>query len=101
MADDNGLTRRLVLRSAVLGGTGVAAGALPTLIPYSDQQAAAADRTSVPPDFTRGSAALEPDKIVMGACQFCNSNCRLRIGMKAGRVVDISGEKDDPVQAGN
>src|SRR5262245_53494502 len=51
--------------------------------------------------FTRQSAALQPDKIVDTACQFCNSLCRLKAHMKSGRVIDIMGEPDDPVQAGN
>ncbi|MEU8082621.1 molybdopterin-dependent oxidoreductase [Micromonospora sp. NPDC049101] len=53
------------------------------------------------PDFTRGSAALEPDRIVVTACQFCNSNCRLRVGLKAGRIIEVRGEPADPVQDGN
>lgn len=52
-------------------------------------------------DFTRQSAALQPDKIVDSACQFCNSLCRLKVHMKSGRIIDILGEPDDPVQAGN
>jgi anaerobic selenocysteine-containing dehydrogenase len=52
-------------------------------------------------DFTRQSAALQPDKIIDSACQFCNSLCRLKVHMKSGRVIDILGEPDDPVQAGN
>lgn len=47
------------------------------------------------------SAALSPDTIVHSACQFCNTNCRLLIGKKAGRVIDVRGEPDDPVQDGN
>jgi anaerobic selenocysteine-containing dehydrogenase len=52
------------------------------------------------PDFTRGSAALEPDKVVTSACQFCNSLCGLKVHLKAGRVIDIKGVAEDPVQAG-
>jgi anaerobic selenocysteine-containing dehydrogenase len=51
-------------------------------------------------DFTRQSAALEPDKIVDSACQFCNSLCRLKVHLKGGRIIDVRGEADDPVQAG-
>ncbi|PZG42764.1 oxidoreductase [Spongiactinospora gelatinilytica] len=53
------------------------------------------------PDFTRGSAALTPDKTVTSACQFCNSACGLTVQLKAGRVIGISGRTDDPVQDGN
>ena len=52
------------------------------------------------PDFTPKSAALEPDTVVRSACQFCNANCGLDVGLKAGRIISIDGVKDDPVQAG-
>ncbi|MEU4408125.1 molybdopterin-dependent oxidoreductase [Streptosporangium sp. NPDC023963] len=53
------------------------------------------------PDFTAGSAALTPDRVVNGACQFCNSNCRIQVSLKLGRVLEIRGERADPVQDGN
>ncbi|HEY0698295.1 MAG TPA: molybdopterin-dependent oxidoreductase, partial [Micromonospora sp.] len=111
-----GLSRRTVLAGA--GGA-----ALPTLLPYDAQPAEAVPATvpaarlaggrgrATPPagpepasdvvDFTRGSAALEPDRVVASACQFCNSNCRLQVHLKAGRVIAVRGEREDPVQAGN
>jgi anaerobic selenocysteine-containing dehydrogenase len=52
------------------------------------------------PDFTRQSAALEADRVVDSACQFCNSLCRLKVHLKGGRIVEVRGEPDDPVQAG-
>jgi formate dehydrogenase (coenzyme F420) alpha subunit len=96
-------------RRAVLGGgaSAVAAGAmLPALVPYRAQ----AEASGLPPlgnsdgallEFVDGSAALEPDRTVHSACQFCNSLCRLTIGMKASRIIDIRGERQDPVQDGN
>ncbi len=51
-------------------------------------------------DFTRQSGALAPDKVVDSACQFCNSNCRLKVHLKDGRIIDVLGETADPVQAG-
>ena len=51
-------------------------------------------------DFTKQSGALQPDKIVDSACQFCNSLCRLKVHIKDGRIIDVLGEPDDPVQAG-
>jgi anaerobic selenocysteine-containing dehydrogenase len=51
-------------------------------------------------DFIQKSAALEPDKIVDSACQFCNSLCRLKVHLKDGRIIDVLGEPNDPVQAG-
>lgn len=51
-------------------------------------------------DFTQQSGALLPDRIVDSACQFCNSLCRLKVHVKAGRIIDVVGEPKDPVQAG-
>lgn len=51
-------------------------------------------------DFTQKSGALQPDKIVDSACQFCNSLCRLKVHVKDGRIIEVLGEPDDPVQAG-
>jgi anaerobic selenocysteine-containing dehydrogenase len=51
-------------------------------------------------DFTQHSAALEPDTIVASACQFCNSLCRLNVHLKDGRIINVVGEENDPVQAG-
>ncbi|MEH1869005.1 MAG: molybdopterin-dependent oxidoreductase [Nostoc sp.] len=51
-------------------------------------------------DFIQKSAALEPDKIVDSACQFCNSLCRLKVHLKDGRIIDVLGEPNDPVQDG-
>lgn len=51
-------------------------------------------------DFTQQSGALEPDRIVDCACQFCNSLCRLKVHLKDGRIIDVLGEPEDPVQAG-
>ncbi len=51
-------------------------------------------------DFTQQSGALQPDRIVDSACQFCNSLCRLKVHVKDNRIIDVVGEPDDPVQAG-
>jgi len=51
-------------------------------------------------DFTRQSGALQPDKIVDSACQFCNSLCGLKVHIKDQRIIDVVGEPNDPVQAG-
>jgi formate dehydrogenase (coenzyme F420) alpha subunit len=51
-------------------------------------------------DFTKQSGALQPDRIVDSACQFCNSLCRLKVHVKDGRIIDVVGEPNDPVQAG-
>src|SRR5260221_1891604 len=97
--DESGLSRRKFFRSAVAGvvaaqaashGQGEAHAASP----------AAGNHATPEFDFTAKSNALQADAIVDGACQFCNSNCRLKIHVKAGRVIDIKGEENDPVQAG-
>jgi anaerobic selenocysteine-containing dehydrogenase len=111
-----------VSRRALLGkGAGAAAVGvlLPTLLPYEAQSAlasptgavAAAGRGAHPVpggdtgatilEFVDGSPALAPDTVVHGTCQFCNADCRLVIGKKAGRVIDVRGEQADPVQDGN
>ncbi|WP_315788080.1 molybdopterin-dependent oxidoreductase [Fischerella sp. JS2] len=51
-------------------------------------------------DFTQKSGVLQPDQIIDSACQFCNSLCRLKVHVKDGRIIDVLGEPDDPVQAG-
>lgn len=51
-------------------------------------------------DFSKGSAALGVERTVVSACQFCNANCGLDVGVSRGRVVRIEGFKDDSVQAG-
>jgi anaerobic selenocysteine-containing dehydrogenase len=52
-------------------------------------------------DFTDRSPALTPDATVDTACQFCNSLCRLKVDLKADRVIGVRGESDDPVQSGD
>ena len=61
---------------------------------------ATADATKQTFDFTKQSGALQPDQIVDSVCQFCNSNCRLKVHVKDGRIIDVLGEPADPVQAG-
>ena len=51
-------------------------------------------------DFSNSSSALQPDAIVNSACQFCNSLCRLKVHLKKGRIINVEGEPEDPVQAG-
>ncbi len=91
-------SRRDFLKSAAVGGLvglGLTAG-LPTVT--------AADPPVAPTpglaDFTDHSAALQADKVVDSACQFCNSLCRLKVHLKAGRIIDVRGEPKDSVQAG-
>jgi anaerobic selenocysteine-containing dehydrogenase len=94
-------------RRAFLRETGFTAAAAALLGLRADSARAGHDGTypktpSAPAgfDFTKDSAALQADRIVNGACQFCNSNCRLKVHLKDGRIIDVTGEDADPVQAG-
>lgn len=107
---EQGIPRRGFVRGAIVGGTGIGTSAFAATAPASAHTAGGRDSPAqgeVPsappggPDLTEQSAALRPDRTVTTACQFCNANCRLHVGLKAGRVIEIRGEADDPVQAGN
>ncbi|MFD9701509.1 molybdopterin-dependent oxidoreductase [Lentzea sp. NPDC059081] len=63
--------------------------------------AASGGGASAPLGFTKDSAALQVDKTVASACQFCNSNCKLHVGLRANRIISVEGDHDDPVQRGN
>ena len=103
-AAHDGLSRRHFLRETLLG-----AGALGTL-GLSSSSARGANEGLYPAtrdaastasfDFTKASSALQADRIVDSACQFCNSLCRLKVHLKDGRIIDVVGETADPVQAG-
>ena len=95
-------SRRSFLRGGALG-----AAAATTLGLRPPEALAGSDgiypQTAPPPagfDFTKGSGALQPDTVVDSACQFCNSNCRLKVHLKDGRIIDVLGETADPVQDG-
>lgn len=100
-SDKNHFTRRGFLQGVLAGAT------VTTLAPLAGRaEAGASGRhpstgdVPVPYDFTNSSGALAPDRVVKGACQFCNSLCGLDVHVKDGRVIDIQGETKDPVQAG-
>jgi anaerobic selenocysteine-containing dehydrogenase len=101
-ADKDWLSRRSFVKgtiasTALLGGTAEWAEELRA---GADGYYPAPGSNLVQYDFTRQSGALQPDQVVASACQFCNSLCRLKVHLKDGRVIDIQGEPDDPVQAG-
>jgi anaerobic selenocysteine-containing dehydrogenase len=94
-------------RRSFIYGTLTGAGVLAGVGEWAGEAAAGSDGYYPAPgsnllqyDFTRQSAALQPDQITASACQFCNSLCRLKVHIKNGRIIDIQGEPDDPVQAG-
>lgn len=41
-----------------------------------------------------------PDKVIASGCSFCPSNCRHLVHVKKGMVLNVYGEKNDPVQNG-
>ncbi len=103
--------RKKTSRRSFLQGVAISTAAVTGVELLKKDVADAADATSegqcgeIPSqstefDLTEKSAALQPDKIVNSACQFCNSLCRLKVHVKDGRIVDVLGEPDDPVQAG-
>ena len=100
--EDVSLSRRGFLRGAALLGAAASGTALVPLHAEAggDGDYPATDHPSPGFDFTKGSSALQADKVVDSACQFCNSLCRLKVKVKDGRILDVLGEPDDPVQAG-
>lgn len=110
----NNRTSEVSRRGFVIGGTVLTTSvALPTAqaVEATGPTAGPVAETpsTVPPsqgtasrlDFTKGSAALTPDRTVASACQFCNANCRLHVDLKADKIIKIRGEERDPVQAGS
>jgi anaerobic selenocysteine-containing dehydrogenase len=99
---DQSLSRRTFFKGAALG-----AGALALSEASIEDAHAGAEGYSPAPastlvqyDFTKESSALQADKVVDSACQFCNSLCRLKVHLSNGRIIDVRGEPNDPVQAG-
>ncbi|MEV6974456.1 molybdopterin-dependent oxidoreductase [Kitasatospora sp. NPDC093806] len=97
------VSRRRFVQGTIVGGVGLGAPALGSSSASAEAATGAAEHpgeATAPFDFTTGSAALQPDRTVATACQFCNSNCRLNVDLKADRVIAVRGEDEDPVQAG-
>src|SRR5437868_11246346 len=76
MNDINQPSRRDLLAAAGLAALPFAAGAQPPAPGGTPPPAGPGS------DFTLKSAALEADKIVLSACQFCNSLCGLKVHLK-------------------
>ena len=96
-------SRRVFVKSAALGigATSLVSSAQSPEKQNLNELSPAAEGSNKDVDFTKFSAALEPDKTVRSACQFCNSLCGLVVNLKAGRVVGVQGEANDPVQNGD
>ncbi|HEY4001515.1 MAG TPA: molybdopterin-dependent oxidoreductase, partial [Candidatus Xenobia bacterium] len=93
----DGFSRRQFLQGLMASGT---AAVLPVGVEAAENRYPATDKAAPTYDFTRGSGALLPDRVVDSACQFCNCNCRLKVSVKDHRIIDVVGEPADPVQAG-
>ena len=95
-----GVSRRRFLQGTAIGAVAVSGANLVETKAVASESYYPATTPSGEYDFTKQSGALQPDAIVDSACQFCNSLCRLKVHMKDGRIIDVLGEPDDPVQAG-
>jgi anaerobic selenocysteine-containing dehydrogenase len=101
-SDDPRFSRRGFVKGVALGAGGFAVGEALTedVVAGTEGYFPASESPAAQFDFTRQSGALQADRIVDSACQFCNSLCRLKVHLKNGRVIDVQGEPNDPVQAG-
>jgi len=96
-----GVSRRGFLKGSAIGVAAVSGGKLlQGKADATEKGYYPATNSHAEYDFTNQSGALQPDTIVDSACQFCNSLCRLKVHVKNGRIIDVLGEPDDPVQAG-
>ena len=84
--------------AAAVGAESILGSSAPAAPPGHEPAtpAAPADVRTSPPSPMR----WRPTGSSTAPCQFCNCNCRLKVRLRAGRVVDITGETADPVQAG-
>ena len=103
-SSNDGLSRRHFLRETLLGASALGAlGFAPAEARAANEGLYPTTKDAAAPasfDFTKASSALQADKVVDSACQFCNSLCRLKVHLKDGRIIDVTGESADPVQAG-
>jgi anaerobic selenocysteine-containing dehydrogenase len=98
--DDLKPSRRELFRGAAAGAATLGALTLPTAEAGPDGHYPSSDAKPAEFDFTKSSSAMQADTVVNSACQFCNSLCRLKVHLRAGRIIDVTGETEDPVQLG-
>jgi anaerobic selenocysteine-containing dehydrogenase len=99
-SNDKTLSRRNFFKGAAAGAAAMHGPTLAERALAAENHYPATEQPAPTFDFTKDSNALQPDKIVDSACQFCNCLCRLKVHLKSGRIIDITGETEDPVQAG-
>ncbi|MFD4691587.1 molybdopterin-dependent oxidoreductase [Streptomyces sp. NPDC058463] len=97
------VSRRNMVQGAVLTSAALMVNA-PT-VAAADGAASSAATSTVDKggllNYSEGSAALQPDRTIKSACQFCNSNCAISVDVRADRVISIRSGSGDPVQRGN
>ena len=98
--ENQAVSRRSFFKGAAAGAAALHGPTIVQRAIAAENRFPATDRPAPTFDFARDSNALQADRIVDSACQFCNSLCRLKVHLKAGRIIDITGETEDPVQAG-
>lgn len=98
--ENKAVSRRKFFKGAAAGAAAMHGPTLVERAIAAENRFPATDQPAPTFDFTKDSNALEADAVVNSACQFCNSLCRLKVHLKAGRIIDITGETQDPVQAG-
>src|SRR5690348_3384640 len=76
--DDGHLSRRGFFKGVALGGL-AAGGPLAEMAAAAEGYYPAPGSTLLQYDFGKESAALQADKVIDSACQFCNSLCRLKV----------------------
>jgi anaerobic selenocysteine-containing dehydrogenase len=108
-ATKESVSRRDFLKTTSFAAGALGAGAVGSSSPNApacassgaaESASIAAEKAAQVRDYTKFSAALQPDAVIDAACQFCNSLCGLKVQVKGGRIVDVRGRDDDPVQAG-
>src|ERR1041385_1873860 len=98
--NDGNPSRRDLFKGAVTGAAGLGTMALPAAEAGPGGRYPSTEGKPAEFDFSKYSGAMQADQVVDSACQFCNSLCRLKVSLRAGRIIGVQGEADDPVQLG-
>ncbi len=95
-------SRRTFLKGAVIGaGATLLDACAPTVAKQDPVVPSSATPSADALDFSKGTAAFGKPVTTLSACQFCNSNCGLRVSTVAGRVTAIEAIENDAVQRDN
>lgn len=98
------LNRRRFLKVSSLAA---GAGLLSSSSALASEEKEAANATSAFIEFPYSEKPIQrpedgslADKVINSGCSFCPSNCRHLVHLKGGRVFNVYGEPNDPVQRG-